>query len=66
MSENEVIRIPNAPGLVAILLDDFADDWFEVLKFLVKIADEQGVFLDKKAITDTLVSKYAPKAGEFA
>ena len=66
MLENEVIKIPNAPGLVAILLDDHADDWFEVLNFLVKIADEQGVFLDKKAITDALVSKYAPKVGEFA
>ena len=66
MLENEVIKIPNAPGLVAILLDDFADDWFEVLKFLAKLADDQDVFLDKKAITDALVSRYAPKAGEFA
>jgi len=66
MLENEVIKIPNAPGLVAILLDDFADDWFEVLKFLAKLADDQDVFLDKKAITDALVSKYAPKVGEFA
>ena len=66
MLENEVIKIPNAPGLVAILLDDHADDWFEVLKFLAKLADDQDVFLDKKAITDALVSKYAPKVGEFA
>ena len=66
MLENEVIKIPNAPGLVAILLDDFADDWFEVLKFLAKLADDQDVFLDKKAITDALVSRYAPKVGEFA
>jgi len=66
MPENEVIKIPNAPGLVAILLDDHADDWFEVLKFLAKLADEQGVYFDKQAITNVLVAKYAPEAGEFA
>jgi len=66
MSENEVIRIPNAPGLVAILLDDFADNWPDVLAFLVKLADEQGVYLDKSEITKALVAKYAPNAEEFA
>ena len=68
MAENEVIKIPNMPGLVAILLDDHADDWFEVLKFLAKIADEQGVYFDKSAIAKALVSKYAPSAmmEEFA
>lgn len=66
MSENEVIKIPNAPGLVAILLDDHANDWFEVLEFLAKLADEQGVYFDKSAVAKALIAKYAPEAGEFA
>ena len=65
MSENEVIKIPNAPGLVAILLDDFADDWFVVLEFLAKLADEQGVYFDRDAITKALVEKYAPVSEGF-
>ena len=66
MPENEVIKIPNAPGLVAILLDKYADDWFEVLEFLTKLADDQGVYFDKKAITSALVSMYTSEVGEFA
>ena len=66
MPENEVIQISNDPGLVAHMLDKFSNDWFEVLEFIAKLADEQGVYFDKKAVANALVSQYAPDAEEFA
>jgi hypothetical protein len=66
MPEKLFIAISSSPAVVANLLDKYADDWFEVLEFLTKLADEQGVYFDKKAVANALVVKYAPKAGEFA
>jgi hypothetical protein len=60
------IAIPSSPLRVAHLLDKFSNDWFEVLEFLAKLADEQGVYFDKKAVANALVAQYAPDAGEFA
>lgn len=66
MSEKLFIAISSSPRVVAEMLDRFSNDWFEVLEFLAKLADEQGVYFDKNAVANSLAAKYAPDAREFA
>lgn len=62
MNEKTVINIPSNPQDVAAMLDNYSGDWFEALKFLAGIADEQGVHFDKSAVTKMLARKYAEPA----
>jgi hypothetical protein len=59
MDEKTTISIPSNPQAVAEMLDNYSGDWFEALKFLAGVADEQGVYFDKSAVTKMLASKYA-------
>lgn len=62
MNEKVFIVIPSTPELTAIFLERFANDWSEVLNFLINVADEQGVYFDSGAVASKMISKYAEPA----
>lgn len=53
-----VIDIPTNPEELATLLDDYAEDWGIVLKFLDTVSTKRGIMLDTHKICEIMKKKY--------
>ena len=56
---NRNLTIPLDNDALADLLDSFATDWPEVLEFLARLAEAQGLAFNKASVSKLMKERYA-------
>ena len=50
LNHDPLLMLPTNPEELAVLLDTYSTDWWEVLSFLDRVAEWKGIVIDKTEV----------------